>query len=264
MMYLGSPGRMIGLKCPVSQRVTADEGYRYVTTLEGKRKAQVVPGQRRVWDVSTGQITEPQQIATLMEFASGSWGPGPFWFVPEAAAQVNLMSPHDVMNAGDFPGGPMRLDDGSWSALSRADRGDGIIFWRDSGIPSDPPALPGEPVTASAYVEGVGGYVLLQFFDRVLGQVSSVRSGSSSTPTTGERLSVTGTAPSNAAYVRISVRDATRASRPAITWTRGVTEWGEGLGCPKAVISQADRSAVRAIPGVPVLSDLSFTVTEVG
>lgn len=263
-MYLGSPGRMVGIKCPVTQRVTADEGYRFVTTLEGKRKAQVVPGHRRVWDISTGQVTEPQQVAALMEFASGAWGPGPFWFVPEAAAQVNLMSPHDVMNAGDFPGGPMRLDDGSWSALSRADRGDGIIFWRDSGIPSDPPALPGEPVTASAYVEGVGGYVLLQFFDRDLNQISSEQSSSSNVSLTGVRLSATAISPPNAAYARISAREASRAARPAVTWTRGVTEWGEGLGCPKAVVSQSGQDLIRAIPGVPVLSDLSFTVTEVG
>lgn len=266
MMYLGSPGRMIGLKCPVSQRVAVDEGYRFVTTLEGRRKAQVVPGQRRVWDISTGQITEPQQVAVLQEFASGAWGPGPFWFVPEAAAQVNLMSPHDVMHpvatSSSIPGGPMRLDDG-WAATSRQAVGNSAIVWRNSGVASDPPVLPGVPVTASAYIEGPAAYVMLQFFSASLTQIDSFVSEPVNSAH-GVRRSVTANPPSGAVYARVSARSALRAARPAVTWTDHVEEWGEGLGCPKAVVSQSGLDLIRAIPGVPVLSDLSFTVTEVG
>lgn len=264
MIYLGTPGRMVGLKCPVSQRDTSEDGYRFVTTLEGRRKAQIVPGQRRVWDISVGKLTTPAQVAALQEFVSGSWGPGPFWFVPEAATLVNVMSPHEVLSPGVNPGGPMQLDDGVWAATSRTPASNGVIGWYDSGAGSDPPVLPGRPVTASAYVEGVGGYVRVQFFDgegQSLGQRSS---GHSDSILTGTRLSVSTTAPPRAARARITVRNATRATRPAITWTDYVTEWGEGLGCAKAVVSQASRDLVRAIPGVSVLSELSFVVTEVG
>lgn len=265
MIYLGSPGRMVGLKCPVSQRDAAEEGYRFVTTLEGRRKAQVVPGQRRVWDLSTGSVTTPTEVATLREFASGAWGPGPFWFVPEAAPQVNLLSPHDVFDAPpQQAGGPMRLEDGSWAAFSkRATREGAAILWRNLGLESDPPVLPGVPVTVSAYVEGTGASVMLQWFDRS-GAYVGERSSGSVTAAVGTRLSVTATPPVEAAYVRVSARNATRAARPAVTWTDRVMPWGEGLGCPKAVVNQTSHELVRAIPGTPVLSDLNFTVTEVG
>lgn len=267
MIHLGSPGRMVGLKCPTVQRDSSDEGYRFVTTLEGRRKAQVVPGQRRVWDLSTGSVTTPAQVAVLKEFASGAWGPGPFWFVPEAAAQVNLLAPDDVARpiptGNSEPGGPMRLTDGSWAAQSRASIRGGTIFWRNQGIPSDPPVIPGVPVTASAYVEGTGAYVMLQWFDDNANYVGELAS-SSVTSAVGVRLSVTATPPPGATYVRLSARNALRAARPAVTWTDRVMEWGEGQGCPKAVISQTSNNLVRAIPGMPVLSELSFTVTEVG
>lgn len=266
-MYLGSPGRMIRLKCPVAQRETAEDGYRFVLTLEGRRKAQVVPGGPRVWDISVGQLTTPEQVGTLMEFASGAWGPGPFWFIPGGAAVVNLLTPDDVLRPAPTgtsePGGPMRLEDGTWAATSRASINGGGILWRNQGIQSDPPVLPGVPVTVSAYVEGQGAFVLLQWFDdnaAYMGEVSS----SSVTSAVGVRQSVTATTPAGAAYVRVSARNALRAARPAVTWTDEMTQWGEGRGCAKAVISQTSRDLVRAIPGMTVFSDLSFTVTEVG
>lgn len=270
MIYLGTPGRMIKLKCPVAQRDSSDAGYRFVTTLEGKRKAQVVPGRRRVWDVSTGRLTTPDQVATLAEFASGAWGPGPFWFVPEAAAQVNLMSPHDIsdpirMSAG-IPGGPLPLQDGGVAATSKLKLpGDsGHISWRNDATESDPPVLPGVPVTGSAWVTGHGAYVMLQFTLESGSIISSASSNAIDSAGVGVRVSVTATPPEGAAMVRLTVRNAERAARPAVTWTDGPMEWGEGLGCHKAVVDEVARDLVRAVPGRQMYSDTSFVVTEVG
>lgn len=252
MMYLGTPGRMVKLKCPVSQRLTADEGYRFVTTLEGRRKAQVVPGQRRVWDVSTGQLTTPGQVATLQEFANGSWGKGPFWFIPADAAQVNLISPQDIADpirsSQGAPGGPMPLQGGGMAATSKLG-GEGFISWRNHWVESDPPVLPGVPVTGSAWVTGRESYVMLQFAAMDGSLISSVSSPVVSSSSVGVRVSVTAMPPDGAGMVRFSARDADRAARPAVTWTNEVTEWGEGLGCPKAVVDQVSRDVVRAVPG---------------
>lgn len=258
---------MVGLKCPTQQRDSSEDGYSFVTTLEGRRKAQVVPGQRRVWDLSTGSITTPVEVAALQEFVAGAWGPGPFWFVPEAAPEVNLLTPDDVLHpvptSRSRPGGPMRLDDGSWAATSQEAIDGGAILWRNQGVASDPPVLTGTPVTVSAYVEGTGAHVMLQWFDASASYLGELAS-SSVTSSVGVRQSITAVPPPGAAYVRLSARNATRATRPSVTWTDRVTEWGEGQGCAKAVISQVSRDLVRAIPGVPVLADVQFTVTEVG
>lgn len=263
-MYLGSPGRMVGLKCPVAQRDRPEEGYRFVTTLEGKRKAQVAPGLRRVWDVELGNLTTPAQVAALQEFAAGAWGMGPFWFVSADAPLVNLMTPYDSLASGAHPGGPMRLDDGGWAAVSTAAPNNEHIFWRTEGLLSDPPVIPGRPVTASAYVEGVGGYGVLQFFSRDNVFLAQQLTDPSDTPLTGTRLSATAIAPEGAVYARFSVRNASRAARPAVTWTDGPVEWGEGLGCAKTVVHSVGRDLVRAVPGQQVYSNTSFVLTEVG
>lgn len=267
MIYLGSPGRMVGLKCPVSQRVGADEGYRFVTTLEGKRKAQVMPGQRRVWDISSGRLTTPSQVATLMEFASGAWGPGPFWFVPADAPLVNLLPEEETLSpkasAGSEPAGPMRLDDGSWAATSKRTVAGSTITWRHMVPLSDPPVLPGVPVTASAWVEGTDVSVRIQWQDNLGSLVGSSVTSQAVSSSVGTRIHVTGMPPEGAVQARMSVINADRATRPAVTWTDQLMEWGEGQGCPKAVVHAVSRDLVRAVPG-SMYSGLSFTISEVG
>lgn len=93
MIYLGSLGRMIGIKCPASQQLEAEDLYSFELTLEGKRTAQVKPRAPRTWNLQTSDATKPADVATLMQFVQGGWGPGPFVFVAADAPFTNLLSP---------------------------------------------------------------------------------------------------------------------------------------------------------------------------
>src|SRR5690625_2549534 len=94
MIYFGAKGRRIGVRCPSVQRVDDGERYQFTTTLEGKRKAQVLPGaDRRIWDLGLGNVTTPEQVGVLRDIASGAWGYGPFVFVPAEGPDTNMLAP---------------------------------------------------------------------------------------------------------------------------------------------------------------------------
>lgn len=154
MIYLGTLGRMIGIKCPASQQVQAVDRYTFNTTLEGRAKAQVQPTGRRVWDMSTSAATTPAQLSTLMQFAQGAWGPGPFVFVSADAPNANLLTPAasmcDPATSLFTQGGPAELPDGTWSARSLL--GDGVANVLFGNVAS--PVLPGQPVSIGAWVQG--------------------------------------------------------------------------------------------------------------
>ena len=264
MMYLGSPGRMVGVKCPTRQRVGSSERYSFETTLEGRVKAQVVPLQRRVWDVELGQLTEPSEVATLQEFASGAWGKGPFWFVPADAPVVNMLTPDDTSmrtaeshhDPIDTP--PMATPDG-WAARSYLNDGN---FVR---LADYVPVLPGAQVTGSAYLRGSGGRVRIQFVDESHSPISLHNAPVATDQV--QRMHVTATVPADAAYVQLWITSSiTQVARPAITWTDQPYEYGEGQGCEKAVVHAVSRDVTKAWdnPKTGRWSSLSFTVQEVG
>ena len=269
-MYLGSPGRMVGVKCPTRQRVGSSERYSFETTLEGRVKAQVVPLQRRSWDVELGQLTTPSEVATLQEFASGAWGKGPFWFVSADAPVVNVLPPITSVFGGHVDGGPARLDDGTIAPFSvaRSDSTPGTLQFVGAG--EDPPVIPGKSVTGSAWVTGTGASVLLQWFDGSGSVIGSAQTPPSQRVPAGQgaavRVSVTGVPPAGAVCARLTARNAVSAARPAITWTDQPYEYGDGQGCPKAVVLDVSRDVTKAWddPRTGRWSNLSFTVQEVG
>lgn len=270
MIYLGSPGRMVGIKCPTVQRLGASDRYVFQETLEGKVKAQVVPNQRRVWDVSTGRLTTPAEVGMLMNFASGGWGSGPFWFLPADAPVVNVMPAQELMELREtgtnVEGGPMRLAGGGWAANSLALVGDGSqIRWRYS-TESDPPVIPGVPVTGSVWVLGANADVALQFINDNGEVISTVSSSNVSASVEGVRVSVTAMPPSDAVRVSVIARRAIRAAQPAITFTDQLYPWGDGQGCRQAVIHSVSRDVTKAFadPRTGRWSDVSFVVQEVG
>lgn len=250
MMFLGTPGRLVGVKCPVAQRVTPADGYSFQETLEGRVKAQVVPGRRRTWDVELGDLTTPAEVATLMEFAQGAWGQGPFWFVSADAAVVNLLTPAasscdpaEVQmgsNATLLGSPPLNLGADGWAARS---------VWKDTAngaaIGSAVPVLPDVPVTSSAYVVG-SGRLRLQFLDATGAAVSSHDSAGTGAAM-ASRVHVTAVPPSGAVAVRLWVTaSVTHVARPAITWTDQPYEFGDGQGCEKAVVHAVSRGVIKA------------------
>lgn len=266
LIYLGTLGRMIGIKCPASQNVEHEERYTFQTTLEGRRKAQVRPRGPRTWSLQTSDATTPEQAATLMQFAQGAWGPGPFVFVSAEAPYTNLLDPAAstcdpkvvVMGSGSsLVGSPPMLTSAGWFPRSiMKDTVNGARF-------GDPvPVLPGVPVSGSAEVLGDGGSVRLQFLDAAGALISAHDSLPASNMV--ERRFLTVMPPSGAASVQLWVTGPiVQAAAPTVTWTDSPRPWSDGQGCLKAVVHGASRSLVLTGPD-RTYSNLSFTVTEVG
>ena len=261
-VYLGTLGRMIPIYSTPSAQIQSEERFNFKRTVEGRRKAEVIPGGRRAWSLSA-QFADPNESATLQEFANGSWGRGPFWFLSADALVSNVLPPITKVFGNYGNAGPAFLDDGGTAPFSLVPSAGGAGIIQFVGADEDPPAVPGRKVTGSAYIMGTGTSVMLQFFDASGAQVGASSSASVVSTTVAKRASVTASAPSGTVRVRLTARNATLATRPAITWTDRLQAYGDGQGCAKAVVHGVSRDQVLAVPG-HTFSNLSFTVTEVG
>src|SRR5690625_4816542 len=114
MIYLGTPGRMVGISCPAEQRLATAERYSFQTTLEGRVKAQVRPIGRRTWDLRLPRTSSPSEVAALAAFADGAWGAGPFWFVSADAPVVNLLSPGAAASDAAYLRAGLGAQGGPW------------------------------------------------------------------------------------------------------------------------------------------------------
>lgn len=267
MIYLGTLGRMIGIKCPSSQSVEAEERYFFRTTLEGRRKAQSRPAGRRTWSLQTSGATTPAEHSLLSQFANGAWGPGPFIFVSADALVSNMLTPeaascHPDSNSAVWVSGngPVELPGVGWVPRSFIGNGTGpILFGSDFT-----PVRSGVRYSVSAFVFGVGSAVRANFYDANGSLVG------------GETSTVTG---NNAGFIRshISIIPGAgvagiivSAVNAAITACPQISEgpgsplpWSDGQGCAKAVVHGVSRDQVLAVHG-HTFSNVSFTVSEVG
>lgn len=273
-VYLGELGRLVELKCPASQSVSVEDGATFETTLEGRVKASVRPRVgSRVWSLSVSEATTPADHATLYSFINGEWGAGPFVWVSADAAVTNLLSPSasacmDMRpgNSAVHPGGPMNLGAAGWAGRSIAADSTGGVLPEIYFGTADIPVLPGVPVTGSAWLSGVDSVIRLYWYRAgslsPMGNTTSGRTGESGV----HRRTVTGFPPEGAAFCRLVASGATRATRPAVTWTRQAFDWAPGEGCPKAVIHRASKSPsmVSDDPRGGRYASASYTVTEVG
>ena len=272
MIYFGAKGRLIGVKCPSVQRDTDGERYQFTTTLEGKRKAQVLPGDhRRVWDLGLGNVTTPDQFAVLRDIARGAWGRGPFVFVPADAPNTNMLAPGVAscdpaagLSPVNEPAGPMLTPDG-WAprSLARVDP-PGYVHFGGDGITGASPVLPKQTVTASAYVEGEGAAAQVAWWDAE-GRYLSATTSSVTAPAglAVVRSHVTATAPVGAVWASVRAVNAVRGTRPALSWTDQLVPFADGRLAQKVVVDQVSSDLVHTLPGRTYQS-LSFTVTEVG
>lgn len=249
----------------------------FETTLEGRVKAQIQPVGRREWTLSATYAT-PGELGTLMGFASGEWGHGPFVWIPPTAPAINMLTPAAAscdpeaigepsapnFNSTVTAGGPLYLGEDAYAGRS----------WLNSNPPdamffgyTKVPVIPGQQVTGSAYLRGAGGVAQLSFYDADNAVMpGTIISTVASTDGTTVRSYVTATVPTGAAGCLVSADNASQAARPALTWTDGAFEWGAGEGCPKAIVETADRTALLASTQARdrQYSDLSFTIREVG
>lgn len=269
MIYLGTPGRMVGIKCPASQSVEAEDRYTFETTLEGKRKAQMRPLGRRTWNLQTSDATTPADESLLREFSSGAWGPGPFVFVSADAPVTNLLTPPASMclemRSNVSSGGPVDLGGGRIAPTS-------IVAAPVGGVPpeiyfgtGDTPVIPGRQVTGGAYLRGVGATLRIYWYRA--GE-SSPMSNDSSSPVTGngyQLVSLTAVPPEGAAFCRLVTQRATGVTLPSLTWTSSYFGWAPGEGCQKAVIHAVSKDVIMATNSMNGrYAKLSYTITEVG
>jgi hypothetical protein len=232
--------------------------------LEGRVKAQVRRIGRRVWTAATSEATTPADQAAILGFLSGEWGPGPFQFISADAPVTNLLTPAQSLcdpslaYGTNMPGGPLLCGD-EWAGQSWLDDPANIIwFSRDMNN-----VTPGQMITASAWIQGEGSRVNVQFYnnEESMGVVSSRQTGIAARAT---RLSVTTTVPEGATRVRVRCNGgAVQAARPALTLTDQVQPWAIGEGCTAAVIHAGSKEVGLAVPGA-TYGSVSFTITEVG
>lgn len=271
MIYLGTPGRMVGLKCPSSQQLTSEGEPSFEYSLEGRRLAQVAPSiGRRAWQCQLSDASTPDQVGAVMAFINREWGNGPFSFVSADAPVTNMVSPAAsscdpelILGSVLLAGGPMPLLDGSWAGRSiiNSDPAQLLAF-----SPEHVPAIPGQAVTGSAFLRGAGAVARMYFYDAAGIPISNYASTVSATASTTVRSWVTAVAPSNAVTCRVFGHSASQGARPAITWTDTLVDWADGQGCAKAIIHSPSRTLIMASrdPRGGRYSNLSFTVSEVG
>lgn len=273
MIYLGTLGRMVELKCPASQQLAADGEPSFKTTLEGRRIAQVPPSRgRRAWQNQLSDASTPDQVGAVMSFINREWGPGPFVFVSADAPVTNMLTPAaascdpsevSVSGGASVLATPPMLTPDGWAGRSFMKNAAGLLFHGLGFVP----VLPGVGVTASAYVLGAGGAVRIAWYDAAGAGVGSVTSTVVSTAGQVVRSFVSAVPPAGAVSCRVSVNAAaTQTCRPALTWSDTLLPWADGQGCLKAVIHGASRNLIMASrdPRGGRYSNLSFTVSEVG
>lgn len=267
MIYLGELGRMIGVKCPAQQDVQLESRYSFKDTIEGVRKAQVRQRSARTWSLGMSDSTTAADEAVLSQFATGAWGPGPFWFVSVDAPLANLLTP-EVSSCGPAAkiasvislAGSQYLGNGLYSARSLVNSDPSVTLYFGS---TRTPVLPGKKVTASAWVNGAGATVRLFWYNAAGTFISSSTSSITATATTTVRSWVTAFPPADAVSCIVAAISTSRASQPAITWSDSLLPWALGQGCPKAVVHEVSRSLVMANK-TGVYGNLSFKVSEVG
>lgn len=265
--YLGTRGRLVELSCPVAESVGMESRYVSDVTIEGQRRAQVLPATPRSWRVAL-DLERPEDIAAVSAFALGAWGPGPFEWVTAPAQIGNLLTPREsqlldragISTDSVQDAGPVRDSTGAWSPRS-------VTVTLSSGwaaIMRGVPVHPDKPFTFSMDVQGGTSAPALHvaFYDAAGGAVGG--SATTGSGTGMQRVSASyALPPAGAVEAYVGVRsDTVRATRPQVTWTPGPMPWSGGHGCRSAILDDLSEDLVLAVPGRS-WSDVSFTVQEV-
>lgn len=264
MEYLGSLGRLIGLPCNSEERTSVAARYATESTVEGRRRVQVIPASPRTWGVSW-DLAEPEELAAVAPFQLGAWGNGPWHWVPVQAQQGNLLTPREaqlldratVSAANVQDAGPVRDATGAWSPRS-------VTVTVASGwvaLMRGVPVIPGVPFTFSCDVEGISPQVHVAFMDAAGGTVATeIQAGSG---TAMQRVSSSSVVPAGAVEAYVGVRSTvTRATRPQVSWTAGPVPWSAGHGCRSAIVDGLSEDLLVA-NRFGTYSNVGFTVLEV-
>ena len=269
MTYIGSLGRMIGLRCASSLHIEHGDRYTLSRTVEGGVRAQVRPVAPRQWSVGWGDLSTPADLAVLQDFANGAWGAGPWWFLSDEAVNTNILTPRQALlldreRRDDLiDGGPVVVSDGTTAPTS--------LIVGHGGTQSIPvfrrlPATPGQSMTWVAEVEGDGSVapqIWMTFYD-VNGVGIRGHYGTGEVRDGMQRVSVSNVAPEGTYRVDVGVRlNTMRFTRPQLTWTDTPPPvFSEGRGCANAIVHQVRQGVVLTRPE-RTLMNADFVVSEV-
>ncbi|UQN30651.1 hypothetical protein [Brachybacterium kimchii] len=250
-----------------TEDVSREDRYSVQTTLEGRRRAQHLPGSARTWSVSI-PVGHPEDLLHLDAFAQGAWGPGPWHWLPVQAQVGNLLTPNEAAlleratPAYTLDGGPLQTPDGTWTPRSLLVDLETGSDWLFKGIP----VLPGRPFTWSLDVigDGVSAPELITIYSDLDGnRIGTGDRRASSTVKGLHRTSMTLTPPAGAATVDVGVRSTVkRLARPQLSWTPVATPYTTGHGCRTAIVDGLE-SALKTIDQHGPVNAVSFTVMEV-
>lgn len=273
MIYLGTLGRMVGIKCPAQQSVEPEDRYSFETTLEGRRKAQRRSIGRRSWLLQLSDASTPADHGSLMQFIEGAWGSGPWVFVSADAPVTNLLSPAEASCVSAPPmtgislGGPVDLGADGWAGSSIVASDPEVNMEIYTSLTSTP-VVAGVPVTGSAWIQAgtvSPAYLRLYWHDPSGGTIMVSTSRPVLVSEGMVRVAVTDTPPSGATSVQAVALRAIRLAKPVVTWTGEMFDWAAGEGCNRAVVHAVSKSTVLAgRQRGRQYANLGFTVTEVG
>lgn len=275
--WIGHPGALLGLP-GIKGKLTrsVERAASFSSSAGGNRRAYLSARREplRVWQC-TIPAARPDEAAALSDLLLYTTPPY-VWVDPESRV-TNLLSPAAAGLQSVLPALPLLgrqpLEDGRYAATGAANPSGALVSIEPA------PALPGMPVTASAYLASSGGGGVAVLFRDSAGHSigDAIPSGTVTGSDVLHRASVTATPPVNAAAVEVQVFGASVIARPALTWTADLLEYGPGGGAGQVLVSGWDETILQAsaspghgpdtVQGIgrgPRLVDLSFTVTEVG
>lgn len=268
MIYLGSLGRMIGIKCPSSQSTDHGDRYTMTRTLEGGVRAQARPLSARQWQLGLSDASTASDLALLQDFARGAWGAGPWFFLSAEAVNTNILTPRqaalvDREQRTEFAnGGPVQVSDGSIAPASLVS----VVASGWQPIFTRLPVKPGAWLTWAADVQGNGTVapeLLMTFYNSAGGNLGG--HPSAGLPIAGmQRVAVSRIVPTTAAWVSVGIRSTTlRTARAQVSWTeRAPQVVSDGRGCAAAVLHGVSENLVLTGEGRTYMN-AGFTVSEV-
>lgn len=217
----------------------------------GGRSVTRRPAAARSWAVS-GKV--PLDWAqTLLQVRAGTFGYGPFAWVPPLAQRYNALT-------GGFGDAP--------ATKAAGDSTGALIAVHEVSVKlatARVPVTPGKTVTVSAWAGS--GTVSVEFQTE---GGAAVATNSVTHPGTGglQRLSATVTVPGSATKALVAYTPPATAAgitgQPALTWTTGVTGYIPPAGCSSVFVNVGDLGHTNLGRGIrSTLVDVSFDVLEV-
>lgn len=201
-------------------------------------------------------------VALIDAFVDGLYGRGPWVWVPGTAVVSSVLTPAQsaLRNLGsEFAhAGPVVINGQSFPVSAAVDFSSS---WRPL---VDVPVVPGEPVTASVWVQAAAGTPIITTAFYVGADQVGTESTSGAAGGMWQRLTWTSTAPAGATQLRLGVRSSvTAVAAPQVTWTREPMAYAAGGAAAEAVVIPGKASAW-SVWRDSLHSDVSYTVEEVG